>query len=61
MRPTLVVERDASGARLTEEDADLGVLGEAARVLFREEELCVGDDVELALAAGLNLGLVLCL
>jgi hypothetical protein len=35
------------------------VAGEAPRFLLREDHLAVADDVELTLAAGLDLGLVL--
>jgi hypothetical protein len=45
--------------RLAEQYADLGVLGEASRVVLREEQLAVRDHVELTLAARLDLGLVL--
>jgi hypothetical protein len=45
--------------RLAEQHADLGVLGEASRVLLREEQLTLGDHVELAVAARLDLGVVL--
>jgi hypothetical protein len=37
---------------------DLVVLGEATLVLLAEDQLPVGDDVELALLAGDDLGLV---
>jgi hypothetical protein len=43
---------------VTEERADLGVLGEAPRFLLREDDLSVAENVELALPAGLELGLV---
>ena len=35
------------------------MLGEAVLHLLREDDLCVAEDVELALPAGLDLGLVL--
>jgi hypothetical protein len=35
------------------------MLGEASCVLLREEELAVGDHIELALAARLDLGVML--
>jgi hypothetical protein len=47
--------------RLSEQHADLGVLGETSCVLLREDHLAVGDDVELAVAARFDLGVVLCL
>jgi len=43
---------------LLEHGADLGVLREATFGLLREDDLAVGDDVELALRALLDLSLV---
>jgi hypothetical protein len=37
------------------------VLGKAALALFREDELAVGEDVELTRLAGDGLGVVRCL
>jgi hypothetical protein len=45
--------------RLSEQHADFGVLGEASCVLLRKDHLVVGDHVELAVAARLDLGFVL--
>jgi hypothetical protein len=42
--------------RLSEQCPDLGVLREAAGVLLGEDDLAVGDHVELAVAARLDLG-----
>jgi hypothetical protein len=48
-----------AGGRSGKQRADLGVLGEAALLLLREDELGVPEHVELALRALLDLRLVL--
>jgi hypothetical protein len=46
-------------SKLVHQCVDLRVLGEAPGLLFREDGLTVDEYFELALAAGLDLGLVL--
>ncbi len=41
---------------LRQKPDDLGVLGEATLVVLREDDLAVGDDVELPSSAGRDLG-----
>jgi hypothetical protein len=55
----LAAAADELAGGSAEQHADLGMFWEAPCVLLREQHLRVGDDVELTVAARLDLGLVL--